>query len=86
MAGATARIGSVLGGTWRGWIDRNLAALAQVDHLLAPGPRALFDAFTALRRDPSPRMRLAGLRRLGIHRQTAASQALMLALALAGRL
>lgn len=86
VAGATARIGAVLGGTWRGWIDRNLAALAQVDHLLAPGPRALFDAFTALRRDPSPRARLAGLRALGIHRQTAAGQTLMLALAFAGRL
>lgn len=86
MAGAMGRIGSVLGGTWRGWIDRNLAALTQVDHLLAPGPRATFRTFTALRRAPSPRTRLAGLRALGIHRQTAAGNALMVTLALAGRL
>jgi glycosyltransferase involved in cell wall biosynthesis len=86
LGGATARLGSVLGGTWRGWIDRNLAALTEVDHLLAPGPRATFRAFAALRRDPSPRARLAGLRALGIHRQTAAGNVLMTALALAGRL
>jgi hypothetical protein len=85
LGGATARISTVLGGTWRGWIDRNLVALAEVDRL-APGPRATFRAFTALRRDPSPRRRLAGLRALGIHRQTAAGNALMVTLALAARL
>jgi hypothetical protein len=86
LAGATARLSTVRQGGWRGWIDRNLAALSQVPDLLTPDHRATLMAFMALRRDPSPTARLAALRRLGIHRQTRAGDALIRSLALAGRL
>jgi glycosyltransferase involved in cell wall biosynthesis len=86
LAGALGRLATVAGGGWRDWIDRNLAALNQVADLLAPDQRSVFEGFLALRRDPSPRGRLARLRRLGIHRQTRAGDLLIQGLALTGRL
>lgn len=84
--GALRRLFSVGQGTWTDWIDRNLAALLAVDHLLTPAHRATLHAFAALRRAPSARARLAGLRAQGIHRQTRAGDLIVTALALTKRL
>jgi glycosyltransferase involved in cell wall biosynthesis len=86
VAGALDRLGQVGAGRWRGWIDRNLAALAEVADHLSPDNRRLLAEFAALRRARGPHARLAALHRLGIHRQTSAGDALIRALALAGRL
>lgn len=85
-AGALARLSSVTRGVWTDWIDRNLAALLAVDHLLTPAHRATLHAFADLRRAPSARARLSALRAQGIHRQTRAGDLLVTALALAKRL
>ncbi len=84
--GALRRLLSIGHGTWTDWIDRNLAALLAVDHLLSPAHRATAHAFADLRRAPSARARLAGLRALGIHRQTRAGDLIVAALAAAKRL
>jgi glycosyltransferase involved in cell wall biosynthesis len=86
LGGALARMGEVARGGWRGWIDRNLAALSGVADILTPAHRETFEAFASLRRTPSPRARLAALDRLGIHRQSRAGDMVIRALAIAGRL
>jgi hypothetical protein len=86
IVGGLARLAEVAQGRWRGWIDRNLAALDGVADRLTPDHRATLAAFAALRRDLAPRARLAALRRLGIHRQTRAGDLLIRTLAFAGRL
>lgn len=55
---------------FRGWVGRNLAALERNSGLLTDRNRAALACFAASRRCALPG-RLAGFRRVGIHRQTA---------------
>jgi hypothetical protein len=71
-----------MGGEFRDWLDKNLAALDGVRHLLIPAHRKTLDEFTQWRRSPR-RHRIAGLWRSPVHRQTRAGN---LALCIAGLL
>lgn len=79
-----ARMRMVLGRTWSGWIAQNLTALAGCAALLTPENRAVV---TALRTSPARGgpARLALLRDLGLHRQSAAGDAALWLAALLGR-
>jgi glycosyltransferase involved in cell wall biosynthesis len=57
-------------GRFRGWVDANLAALQRVRHLMTPENQQVLDDFARARKRWLG-ARLLGLRRTGIHRQTA---------------
>lgn len=86
MAGGLARLGMIRDSRYAGWLDRNLAALARVAGHLTPAHRQMAADFAALRRAPGGIARMAGLARLGIHRQTRAGDLMLRLLALTGRL
>jgi len=74
------RLRLLMGGEFRQWLDKNLAALDAARHLLTPSHRQTLDDFTRWRRAPL-RERLAGLRHSPVHRQTRSGH---LALCIAG--
>ncbi len=80
-----ARLWQLLRGDVRRWNDVNIAALERSAHRLRPANRAILARFSGLRRRALP-VRLRGLWRLGIHRQTRAGTAMMWLAALWGRL
>lgn len=80
-----SRARQLLQGRFRGWVDANLRALSQVHHLLTPENQRVLDAFVQARRQPLP-LRLLGLRRAGIFRQTVLGNAGLTAAALINRL
>ena len=59
----------LLQGRFRGWVDANLRALQRVRHLMTPENQRVLDDFVQARQRRLP-ARLAGLRRVGIFRQT----------------
>ncbi len=63
------RLRQLLQGRFRGWVDRNVDALMRVRHLMTPENQRVLDTFAAARRQPLL-PRLAGLRQVGIYRQT----------------
>lgn len=73
-----------LQGGYADWIGRNLAALEAAGDLLTPRARRLVADLAALRGRRGPAA-LAALWRAGVYRQGRAGQALIAALALAGR-
>jgi Glycosyl transferase family 2 len=86
---ALDRLGQISGGSYAGWIGRNLAALQAVGDrlipdLLTPDHRVLLAEFAARRR--AGQLTGAALRRLGIYRQTPAGDLLLALLARTGRL
>lgn len=68
-AARLARIAGLLGGHYRDWNSRNIAALEEVAEMLTPHNRALLSGFSDLRRQRGPSA-IATLRRLGLFRQT----------------
>lgn len=94
LRGGLDRLGQISGGTYAGWIGRNIAALQAVagglgpdvlgPALLTPDHRALLAAFAARR--ATGRLTGAALRDLGIYRQTAGGDRLLRLLARIGRL
>ena len=64
-----SRLGQLMGGSFKEWMDRNLVALDRVRHLLTAENRNLLDDLIALR-GRSFWQRVLGLRKLGIERQT----------------
>jgi glycosyltransferase involved in cell wall biosynthesis len=57
-------------GRFRGWVDANLSALQRVRHLMTPENQQVLDDFIRARKRWIG-ARLLGLKRTGIHRQTA---------------
>ncbi|MCC5973038.1 MAG: glycosyltransferase [Rubellimicrobium sp.] len=86
LSGGRTRLGMIRNSLYSSWIDRNLAALAQVRDLLDPAGRARLEGFAALRQEPRGITRARGLRPLGIHRQTRSGDLILQGLALAGKL
>ena len=86
LQGDIARLSMVGKGRYAGWLDRNLAALDAVSAHLTPAHRQMIADFAALRRTSGAIARRAGLKKLGLHRQTMAGDLLLQALALTGRL
>ncbi|MGH1453158.1 MAG: glycosyltransferase [Paracoccaceae bacterium] len=84
FAARYARLGTIAGGQYRGWVDANLAALNDDKALFTPDARAVLDRFTHLREKVGLR-RLLEWRRLGLHRQRSAETALMALAATMGR-
>lgn len=82
LRAAATRIQQLLDGTYGGWLHAGQAALQARAALLAPAPRALLKDLGTVRHGPA---RMRALRRLGVHRQGAAGQAALLALAALGR-
>ena len=70
LRGRWQRMRLLLGGQFKGWVDANVELLARVRHRMPEPERRILDAFVEARRQPAIR-RLMGLRRAGIHRQTA---------------
>lgn len=79
-----ARLGQIGGGTYAGWIGRNIAALQAVADVLTPDHRTLLAQFATLRE--ARQLSGAALRALGIYRQTAGGDRLLQLLAWMGRL
>jgi Glycosyl transferase family 2 len=83
------RLGQITGGTYAGWIGRNIVALQAVPDqlspdLLTPQHRAMLERFAALRQ--ARQLNGAALRGLGIYRQTPGGDRLLRLLARTGRL
>ena len=74
------RVRLLMGGEFRQWLDKNLAALDSARHLLTPPHRKTLDDFTGWRRAPLLD-RIAGLWNSPVHRQTRSGN---LALCIAG--
>lgn len=68
------RFGAMLGGTYRGWTDMNIAALETCADLLTPEARTLLARFAHDRHGPLS-SRLALLRDTGLHRKGRLNQA-----------
>ena len=80
------RIRLMLGGRFRDWNERNIAALRRLPaHLITPDNRRALDLFAAARHGTLPQ-RLARLRRSGVYRQTLVGNLGLLAAALLNRL
>ncbi len=83
LRATVARLGRILARDYGDWIAANTAALAGVDALLTPDNRRLLAAFRALpKAGPG---RVAGLVRLGVHRQGRAATAGLWLAAAVGR-
>jgi glycosyltransferase involved in cell wall biosynthesis len=80
---ALARARMLFGGAYRGWVDRNLAALAALPDPLPPENAALLAEVARWRQRPWPLRGLTAPRRLGLYRQTTTGDVM---LDLAGRL
>lgn len=78
------RLRLVLDGTYRRWLEANLAALQATAHLLTPGHQAVLATVVEARRAPMAR-RVRLLRRAGIYRQGPATDAVMWLSVLFGR-
>jgi len=70
LRGRWQRMRMLLGGQFKGWVDANVTLLERVRSLLTEENLRILDAFVQARREPMP-ARLLGLRRAGVHRQTA---------------
>ena len=79
------RIRMLLQGHFRDWNEVNIAALRRSAHRLTPENARLLEEFDAMRSRGVPG-RLAGIRRLGLYRQSRASSAALWLAALLGRL
>lgn len=80
-----ARLSKLVDGEFGGWLNRNLAALRPVSHLLTAENRAILHEFDRALDLRGPRQAMI-LRRLGIHRQTLPANIAFYAASLAGRL
>ncbi|WP_299775253.1 glycosyltransferase [uncultured Tateyamaria sp.] len=80
------RLRILAGREFAGWIDCNLAALAQCEAALTPDARALVKGMVEMRAEPRGRVRLRALRELGLYRQSAGGDRVLRMLALTGRL
>lgn len=87
LAGGLIRFRMITDSRFSGWVDRNMAALSAATGagLLTEANAARLAAFAALRGCRGPGA-VAGLRRLGIRRQTLPGDAMMHALAFSGKL
>ena len=79
------RAQALLRGRFRSWVDRNIAALQGVRHLMTEENRRVLDEFARARRSPLV-PRLVTLRRTGVIRQTWLGNLGLLAAALINRL
>lgn len=68
------RVGVFLGGGFRDWNGINLRALSASAHRLTAENRDILEGFAGLRAGPASG-RMAGMRRLGLYRQSAPGQA-----------
>ena len=84
FAARYARLGTILGGQYREWVDDNLLALSDDAALFTPSAREVINRFAAARRGTVP-SRLAEWWRLGLHRQRVSETALMAMAAAMGR-
>ncbi|MFC7704779.1 glycosyltransferase family 2 protein [Plastorhodobacter daqingensis] len=82
---ALARAARLGDGTFRRWVDANLANLASAQAFLTPEARTRLAIFAEARQAPVP-ARLRGLGRAGIYRQTRRGTAAMWTAAALGRL
>ncbi len=73
-------------GLYADWNDTNLRALSALSDLLAPDANRIVQNIMALRRDPNPLRRVAGLAALGVYRQTRVSQGALYLAAMLGKL
>lgn len=81
-----ARIALIWDGTWRDWIDTNIAALCATRDLLSTPNQSLLDAFAHARTLRNPINRLRALKRVGIYRQSRGAGVAMWVAAALGRL
>lgn len=72
MRAKLSRLGCMLSGDWRCWIDDQCAALTASAHRFTPGNRAVFDRFKRMRDATFP-ARLKELARLRLYRQSRAA-------------
>lgn len=86
FAARLLRINLLLQGRFSAWMDANLHALRRLEAQITPENRELIAAFEQLRRDRSPLRREAGIRRLGLYRQTAMGSLSLHVAALLGKL
>ena len=70
LRGRWQRMRMLLGGQFKGWVDANVGLLERVRSRMPEENLRILDAFLHARREPIP-ARLRGLRRAGVHRQTA---------------
>ncbi len=84
FAARYARLGTIMGGQYRGWVDANLTALEDDMELFTPEARNVLERFTRLRKQVGL-SRMMEWRRLGLHRQRRAETALMAMAAAMGR-
>ncbi len=82
---AATRLQKLFAREFGGWLRRNIVALHGAADLLSDENRRLLGAFGAALERPGPQTAME-LNRLGIHRQTRAGTAALLAAAAAGRL
>nr|WP_254368079.1 glycosyltransferase [Paracoccus sp. Z118] len=80
-----ARIAMLGSGDYGGWLQANIRALQGARGLLTPENAALLDCFEAALAAPGP-LAAARLKRMGLHRQTAAGTLALLVAAAAGKL
>jgi glycosyltransferase involved in cell wall biosynthesis len=70
LAARAARVGILLNGRFSRWIGTNLDALRRLQPAMPPPNVKIVAEFEALRRERSSLTRVAGIRRLGLYRQT----------------
>ncbi|MEI2677140.1 MAG: glycosyltransferase family 2 protein [Burkholderiaceae bacterium] len=70
LRGRWQRMRMLLDGQFKGWVDANVTLLERVRSRMPEENLRILDAFVQARREPMP-ARLLGLRRAGVHRQTA---------------
>ncbi|MBP6226004.1 MAG: glycosyltransferase family 2 protein [Rhizobacter sp.] len=70
LRGRWQRMRMLLDGKFKGWVDANVTLLERVRSRMPEENLRILDAFVQARREPMP-ARLLGLRRAGVHRQTA---------------
>ena len=80
-----SRVGRALRGTYRRYVEQNIAALRACEDLLAKPSIATLELFEAARHGP-PGKRLKMLKASGVHRQTTAETLMLYAACAMGRL
>lgn len=80
---ARSRAGLILNGTYRRWMAANARALLAANLPLLPECRTMAEEFLALQARSGP-ARVAGYRRMGIHRQSPAATAFLQTCAMLG--
>jgi hypothetical protein len=78
------RLRLLMGGSFSGWVDGNLDALAVIRHRMSPPCLATLDAFQQGRRKSAPR-RLMAFHKARIHRQTLVGNVGLLVAAVLGK-